>query len=111
MPCMLALGISDTARQSDPGLIGGFARDGRYGQEQACKKPVKTRGRNSEYNIGPESHQNVAKQKAQHHSSAGLGLAGFGGAIGERGDYPLQPVKIQISDGASASESQATRQP
>src|SRR5882672_8996019 len=93
--------ILSTAHKSDPQLIGGFARNGTYGQEQARKQPVETRAGNSEYNIGSESHQNVAKQEAQHHS-----LAGLSGAVGQRDHDSLQPVEIQVGEGASAGESE-----
>ena len=49
-------------------LITGFARDGRHGQEQARQKPVETRGRNTQYSIGSQTHQKVTQQKTQHDS-------------------------------------------
>src|SRR5580704_1574549 len=97
---------SGTARQSDPQLIGGFARDRSYGQEQARKQPVETRGGNREYSIGGEAHQNVAKQEAQHHSLAGLGMARLRCAVCQGGHDSLQPVEIQVGDSTSARESQ-----
>src|SRR5581483_1859157 len=42
----------NTTRQGYVSFVGGFARDGAHGQEQARQKSVEARGRNSQYNIG-----------------------------------------------------------
>src|SRR5437660_770293 len=90
-----------STRQRYVRLIGGFARDCSYGQEQTCKQPVQTRGRNTEYNIGGEAHQKVAQEKSQHNSPARSAGLVWRKAIGKIGQDSLQPVKVEIGNGAT----------
>src|SRR5437660_9271142 len=89
-----------STRQRYVRLIGGFARDCSYGQEQTRKEPVQTRGRNTEYNIGREAHQKVAQQKTQHNPFARWVRLGWRNGIGKIGQDSLQPVKVEIGNGA-----------
>src|SRR5439155_26666905 len=61
---------SDAARERGIRVVRCFARDGHYGQEQACKESEETRGRNTKDNIRSYRLQNEAQQELQHPSGA-----------------------------------------
>ena len=98
---------SESARQSHIQFVRRFARDAPYGQKQARKEPIKTRGRNTEYNIARCGHQKVAHQKSKHNSTARLLIGGLSGAVRESDYDPLQPMKVEVGDGTSAGESKS----
>src|SRR5580704_17430156 len=90
---------SESARQSHIQFVRRFARDAPYGQKQARKQPIKTRGRNTEYSIGGRGHQKVAREEAKYNPAARLFVGGLSRAVGEGGYDALQPMKIEVGDG------------
>src|SRR5581483_5348751 len=97
---------SAAAAQRGVNFVTRFTDNSPDGQEQARQKPIKTRGRNSEYKIGAESHQKVAQEETQENAAPGLLVTSAGDGVGERANHALQPVKIQISDDTSGGETE-----
>jgi len=95
---------SEAMPQPDVNLYRGFADHCGDSEANARKKAVKTRQRNSKYNIRPGYDEGVSQDRTEYYNSSALFTLAAGDALSQSVHHALEPYVIDIRNRRSQGE-------